>query len=160
MVIWTPWLIKYVHYWLHGLLKKDAIKQYRQTESRQTENNPRTEKMITEAPQITITTEWRWKESILIIEISLCALLPTKKLWGYIYWIQIIKIILFHRKHLPKQFLYFERPHNYFLKNINNSHLIILFLPSNGSFLEYTQKQINLNYSFWIWKVIPFNIFL
>ena len=38
--------------------------------------------MITEAPQITIPTEWRWKESILIIEISLCALLPTKKLFG------------------------------------------------------------------------------
>ena len=38
--------------------------------------------MITEAPQITIPTEWRWKESILFIEISLCALLPTKKLFG------------------------------------------------------------------------------
>ena len=42
---------------------------------------PKDRKNDYKAPQITIPTEWQWKGSILIIEISLCALLPTKKLF-------------------------------------------------------------------------------
>ena len=48
-------------------------------ENRGQTDQPRPEKPITEAPLIAVPIEWRGSGPIMIIKITLCALLPTKK---------------------------------------------------------------------------------